>query len=211
MDETLVKKSFDSLLEIHNRYTVREEADEVKAVKLLHDKLHTPDKTNWTIRFLKAQSEVSVTLPLQSIVDFRFVLMLTFRNLYKDVKEFQLNLHLQLVGTANSKALDSKKAPKLEAQTIRASESKSTCTMCGRFYHDKDKCPEVESKYANKTTSPYVCSAAHSLLVKETGPKSFIPVPKRKTSKNLPDLKEAPHKKQSGGKKNWKDNKSKLL
>ena len=31
---------------------------------------------------------------------------LTFRNLYKDVKEFQLNLHLQLVGTANSKILD---------------------------------------------------------------------------------------------------------
>ena len=46
MDETIVKKSFDSLLEIHNRYTVREVADKVKAVKLLHDKLHTPDKTN---------------------------------------------------------------------------------------------------------------------------------------------------------------------
>ena len=75
MDETIVKKSIDSPLEIHNRYTVREEADEVKAIKLLHDKLHTPDKTNWTIWFLKAQSEVRVTLPLQSIVDFRFVLM----------------------------------------------------------------------------------------------------------------------------------------
>ena len=110
MDETIVKKSFDSLLEIHNRYRIREEADEVKAVKLLHDKINTPDNTNWTIRFLKAQSEFSVTLPLQSIVDFRFVLMLTFRNLYKDVREFQLNLHVQLVGTANSKALDSKKA-----------------------------------------------------------------------------------------------------
>ena len=79
MDETVVKKSFDSLLEIHHRYTIREEADEVKAVKLLHDKLHTPDKTNWTTRFLKAQSECSVTLPLQSIVDFRFVLKISFR------------------------------------------------------------------------------------------------------------------------------------
>ena len=79
MDETIVKKSFDSLRKIHHRYTIREEADEDKAVKLLHDKLHTPDKTNWTIRFLKAQSECSVTLPLQSI----FV-SLTFRNLYKD-------------------------------------------------------------------------------------------------------------------------------
>ena len=86
MTETIVKKSFDSLLNIHHRYTIREEADEVKAVKLLHDKLHTPDKTNWTIRFLKSRSEFSVTLPLQSIVDFRFVLILTFRNLYKDLK-----------------------------------------------------------------------------------------------------------------------------
>ena len=58
MDETIVNDS--CLLEIHNRYTVREEADVVKAVKLLHDKLHTPDSTNWTIRFLMAQPEVSV-------------------------------------------------------------------------------------------------------------------------------------------------------
>ena len=82
--------------------------------------------------------------------------MLTFRNLYKDVKEFQLNLHLQLVGTANSKILDCKKTPKSEAQQSRASEPKSTCTMCGRFFHNKDKCPGVESKYANKTGSLYV-------------------------------------------------------
>ena len=49
MDETVVEKSFDSLLEIHDRYTVKEEGDEVKAVKLLHDNIHTIDKTNWTI------------------------------------------------------------------------------------------------------------------------------------------------------------------
>ena len=41
--------------------------------------------------------------------------------------------------------------------------------------------------------------------------KSFIPVPKRKTPEIPSDSKEAPHKQHSGGKKNWKDNKSKLL
>ena len=87
MDGTIVNKSFDSLLEIHHRYTIKEEGDEVKAVKLLHDKLHTPEKTNWTIRFMKAQSECSVTLPLCTIVDFRFVVMITFRNLYRDMEE----------------------------------------------------------------------------------------------------------------------------
>ena len=83
--------------------------------------------------------------------------------------------------------------------------------MCGRFYHDKDKCPELESKYANKTNSPYVGSAAHSLLVKETGSKSFIPITGRKIPEVLPESKEAPHKKHFGGKKNWKDNKSELI
>ena len=125
--------------------------------------------------------------------------MITFRNLYKDLKEIQLGLHLQITGTANSKVVDFKKTQRVEAHQNRASESKSTCTMCGRFYHDKDKSPEVESKYANKTTSLYIGSAAHSLLVKETGSKSFIPI---KIPENLPDSKEAPHKKQFGGKKN---------
>ena len=121
--------------------------------------------------------------------------------------KIQLGLHLQIIRTANSKVVDSKKPLKLEAQHKRASESKSTCTMFGRFYHDKDKCPEVESKYANKTTSLYVGSAGHPLLVKETGSKSFIPIMKRKISENLPDSKEAPHKKQFGGKKTWKTTK----
>ena len=83
--------------------------------------------------------------------------------------------------------------------------------MCGHFYHDKDKCPVVAGKYANKTTSPCIGSAAHSLLVKETGSKSFIPITKRKISINLPDSKEVPHKKQFGGKKNGKDNKSEFI
>ena len=157
IEETVVEKTFDTLLGIHHRYTIREDGDEVKTVKLLHDKLHKPDKTNRTIRFLKAQSECSVTLPLQSIVDFRFV-PITFRNLYKDLKEIQLGLHLQLTGTANSKVVDSKKTQRVEAHHNCASESKSTCTMCGRFYHNKDKCLEVDSKYANKTTSLYIGS-----------------------------------------------------
>ena len=209
MDETIVNKSFDSLLEIHHRYTIKEEGDEVKAVKLLHDKLHTPEKTNWPIR-LKAQSKCSVTLPLCTIVIFRFVLMITFRNLYRDMTEFQLSLHLNVTSSANSKVIDSKKTQKVEPHQNRATDNKPTCTACGRFFPIKDKCPDLESKYANKTNSPYVGSAAHSLLVKEAGPKSFIPITKRKIPEVLPESKETPNKKQLGGEKNWKDNKSEL-
>ena len=57
---------------------------------------------------------------------------------------------------------------------------------------------------ANTPTRQPVFTLAHSLLVKETGSKSFIPTTKRNISGNLPDSKEAPHKKQFGAKKNWK-------
>ena len=68
----------------------------------------------------------------------------SIRNLYKDLKEIQLGLHLQITGTANSKVVDSKKTQRVEAHQNCASDSKIICTMCGRFYDDKDKCPEVE-------------------------------------------------------------------
>ena len=97
--------------------------------------------------------------------------MITFRNLYRDMKEFQLSLHLNVTGSANSKVIDSKKTQKIEPPQNRFGDNKPTCTSCGRFFHVKDKCPDLESKYANKTNSPYVRSAAHSLLVKETGPR----------------------------------------
>ena len=215
LDETVVNKSFVALSDIQNRYRVKEKGDEIRAVKLLHDKLQIPDKTNWTIRFLKAQSECSVTLPLQTIVDFRFVLMVTFRNLYRDVKELQLSLHLRITGTANSKVIDGKKMQKSETHNNHASDNKNiTCTMCGRFYHEEEKCPEVESKYANNTNSPYIGSAAHSLLVRETGPKGFIPnskSAKRKIPEILTDSNEAPHKRPFEKRKEWKDKKRELL
>ena len=46
--------------------------------------------------------------------------------------------------------------------------------------------------------------------MKEAGPKSFIPITKRKIPEVLPESKETPNKKQLGGEKNWKDNKSEL-
>ena len=64
---------------------------------------------------------------------------------------------------------------------------------------------------ANTPTRQPVFTLAHSLLVKETGSKSFIPTTKRNVSGNLPDSKEALHKKQFGAKKNWKGYKSELL
>ena len=73
-DESVVGTSFSELLQIHSRYDVREEGDDARAVKLLHEKLHVPDKTNWQIRFAKIETEVNVKLPVGNIKDFRYVL-----------------------------------------------------------------------------------------------------------------------------------------
>ena len=86
--------------------------------------------------------------------------------------------------------------------------------MCVRSYHEKNKCPEVDNKYTNKTNSLYIGWAAHSLLVKETDPNGFIPnskSDKRKISTTFPDSNGAPNKKQFGKKKDWKDTKREVV
>ena len=47
--------------------------------------------------------------------------------------------------------------------------------------------------------------------MKETGSKSIIPITKRRIPDIHPESKEAPHKKQFGVKKNWKDNSGELI
>lgn len=47
--------------------------------------------------------------------------------------------------------------------------------MCGRFYHEKKDYPEAANKYSNKSSSLYVNSTAHALLVKETGVREYVP------------------------------------
>ena len=148
-----------------------------------------------------------VTLPIQTVVDFRFVLMVMFHIFYKDTKEFQASLHFTLVDSANSKSLDSKKSQAPKSDNNRAIAS--TCAMCGRFYYERNKCLEVENKYANKTNSVsiYIGSATHALLVKDTGHKGFIPnscQDKRNISSTLPESNGAPSKKPFE-KKDWKE------
>ena len=217
-DESIVKNSCSELLQIHSRYGVREEGDDAQAVKLLREKLNVPDKTNWQMRFSKIEPEVNVKLPVSNIKDFRYVLMWMFKQLYKEYKEWTTSLHMVMTGTANSKSLDSKKSKVVEAKKAgdKPKPPLTTCTMCGRFYHEKDVCPETSNKYANRTNSPYIGSAGHALLVKETGQKGWIPKPAKKpTPAKRADVTPAPSgatgSKPLEKKKDWKDNKSKLL
>ena len=53
MDESVMEKSFTKLLHTHERYEIREEGDDARAVKLLYKELNVPDKTNRTIHFSK--------------------------------------------------------------------------------------------------------------------------------------------------------------
>ena len=69
--ESVPETSLSELLQIHGRYDVREEGDDARAVKLLHEKLHVPDKTNWQIHFQKIDTIGNVKLPVATIKDFR--------------------------------------------------------------------------------------------------------------------------------------------
>ena len=96
-------------------FDVLEEGDYARAVKQLHEKLHVPDKTNWQIRFAKIETGVNVKLPVGNIKDYRYVLMWMFQQVYKEFKEWTTSFHMILIGTANSKSLDSKKSKAVEA------------------------------------------------------------------------------------------------
>ena len=123
-----------------------------------------------------------------------------------------------LIGTANSKTLDSKKSKVVEATKAsdKPKHPRTACIMCRRFYHEKSACPETSNRCANRTNFPYIGSAAHALLVKETVQKGWIP----KTASKPASAKHAgippaplgatgsePFEK----KKDWKDNKSELI
>ena len=77
--------------------------NDAQAVKLLYEKLHVPDKTNWQIRVAKIESELNVKLPVGNIKDFRYVLMWMFKQVYKEFKEWTTSFHMILIGTAYSK------------------------------------------------------------------------------------------------------------
>ena len=111
MDESVMEKSFTKLLHTHERYEIREEGDDARAVKLLYKKLNVPDKTNWTIHFSKTtEGSWNVKLSLGNIEDSRSVLMCMLRQVYRDIKEFTTSFMLIVSGTANSKSIDSKKS-----------------------------------------------------------------------------------------------------
>ena len=116
------------------------------------------------------------------------MLMWMFKQIYKELKELKTSCHLIITGTANSKSIDSKKSKVVEG--TKASDKpkppRITCTMCGRFYHEKSACPETSNRYANRTNFRYIGSAAHALLVKETGKRGWIPKPASKPAPAKP-------------------------
>ena len=106
-----MEKSFTKLLHTHERYEIREEGDDARAVKLLYKELNVPDKTNRTIHFSKTtEGSWNVKLSLGNIEDSRSVLMCMLRQVYRDIKEFTTSFMLIVSGTANSKSIDSKKS-----------------------------------------------------------------------------------------------------
>ena len=53
----------------------------------------------------------------------------------KEFKEWTTSFHMALIGTANSKTLDSKKT-KVTKASDKPKHPRTTCIMCRRFYYE---------------------------------------------------------------------------
>ena len=181
------QKTFTAISNIHSHYTDRAEGDDVKAVKILMEKLNDPEHINWTARFHEILRKLNMTFPVENIREFRFVLINMFEAVRQDIKEMQTVLHFTLSGnswTRTSEPTKREKAPKGQPPTGAPAKH---CTVCGRYFHEGTTCRLKESKYANHANKPYVGSEAHKRLVKGKGIKAtFIPL---EGSGNNPNLK----------------------
>ena len=79
-DAKVDQQTFTGMIDIHWHYTHRAKEDNAKATKILMGKINDWDKINWHPRFCKALAECNIKLPLEDLVDFRYILMNTFQS-----------------------------------------------------------------------------------------------------------------------------------
>ena len=193
------QKTLTAISNIHSHYIDRTEGE----------KLNDAEHINWTARFHKILRKLNMTLPVENIREFRFVLINMFEAVRQDIKEMQTVLHFTLSEnsrTRTSEPTKREKAPKGQPPTGAPAKH---CTVCGRYFYEGTTCRLKESKYSNHANKPYVGSEAHAKVVKDKGIQAtFIPL---EGSGNNPNLKrkaesapsERPNRPQI--KKDWKN------
>ena len=141
-------------------------------------------------RFYKTLAECDISLPLEDLVNFRYVLMNTFQGAHMDIANIKSNLRIIISGSPHSRSTDIRRGGK---GGHRSKPVQSLCMVSGKFPYNIKACPFKSSAHANHTSSAYVGSAGHVKLVADKGPRSYIPgalpvVPlnKNKAAKTLP-------------------------
>ena len=69
---------FTDLMDIHRHYIYRTQEDNGKAIKILLEKNNDPEWINSHPRFSKTLAEHDISLLLEDVVDFRYILMSSF-------------------------------------------------------------------------------------------------------------------------------------
>ena len=123
-------------------------------------------------RFYKTLAECDISLPLEDLVNFRYVLMNTFQGAHMDIANIKSSLRIIISGSPHSRSTDIRRGGK---GGHRSKPVQSLCMVSGKFPHNIKACPFKSSAHANHTSSAYVGSAGHVKLVADKLSQSIRP------------------------------------
>ena len=133
-DAKVERQTFTDWMDIHRHYTHCPKEDNVKAIKILMEKINYPEKNNWHPRFYKTLREFNITVPLEDLVDFSYVLMNTLHGAHMEIANIKSGLCLIISGSPHSRSTDIRRGQKKGEHQRKSAQPLRT--MSGKFSHD---------------------------------------------------------------------------
>ena len=186
LDDPVLELKFQSeLIKIVKHYDSLSYGEEVEAVKILMEKINIPNVFNWLPIFNEMATGCDLSLPVNTVDDFRFVLTACFEDARRS-RARTILYRWNVVGTSEThhgdiKAVSFKEkihgnSSKFGNKTASVSKAGSVlCQFCGKNNHSNADCRTRTSEFRNNQNRPYVGSEAHGRLVKATGDRDWIP------------------------------------
>ena len=186
LDNPVLELKFQSeLSKIAKHYDSLTVSKEAEAVKILMGKINIPNVYNWIPIFTEIATVCDLSLPINKVDDFRFVLTACFEDARRS-RARTISYRWNVVGTAETHYGDIKAVSFTEKnhgnlsksgnKTPSVSKAESLlCQFCGKNNHSNADCRTRTSEFTNNQNRPYVGSEAHGRLVKAAGDRDWIP------------------------------------
>ena len=148
-------------------------------------KINIPNVFNWIPIFNEMATGCDLSIPVNTVNDFRFVLTACFEDARRS-RARTISYRWAVSGTPEThhgdiKAVSFKEkthgnSSKSGSKTLSISKAESVlCYFCGKNKHPTADCHTRTSEFTNLQNRPYVGSEAHGRLVKATGDRDWIP------------------------------------